>query len=862
MAEFGIGPFRASIPTSGGKPTFSISPSSLLQGGALAPVNPIALDIGANISVNKTILDSFLGQSGPQTVQQNLLGRASSSQQDTYTTRSSANSFDSKLAALGVSFNPLDNPLNIYASYSYHIRFFMTTEAQAYSSTLNPNNPNTNGMAKTVIAESGVTAGFNITSLRMESATGPDRRKRNMWFGTEHRMVITEAMGLSLLDRMFNAAAEMGVSNYVRGPYFLEIWFTGYDEEGNIVSDGNWHTLYRVMILNIDVNASHVGATYTITMADDGVMGEMNQTSIPPTQLSVKATTLGQFFKGLESQWNESEKKINSDKFARTEFKIVYPPVFDTWTLKNAAVAEQNARNTAMDAVVAGPDMVIPIPRGMSIENIVNYVTYLSSEAQKWINGTGSVGPSGASLKEQGMIRYVGVYPKTEIIGWDQRFKDYVRRITYNLVPIESVRSYTDMTSVAQLSTPTVSRNKLAYMINNNRLAKRYDYIYTGKNTEVINFDVTLENYWAIAQPTWDQAGSYDQFTQGGTASQGSVGWQKILGTFVKDAITTAQQLIQPDAQAADGPAAVGTQSLVSDGGPRQQANPANAVQPLVPQSGSSTSSSRSLRNEVLFENLSPGAATVDSLLSRNLNIQSSTGQAQQTFSNRQAQRATQYLEDFSRISPLTSSSPLPVAGMFDTKPYGQNAIQSADQNKVLKFSNDPTSYGPGTGYAATILSNVFDQNFFLEIEIEIRGDPWWMPLSNLQQNSIAQAQATSNGAAVAGPTGIDGANFIGGDNAIVFELRLGVEIDEDTGLADLSQSTFYNGVYNVLDIKNDFVNGKFTQILHCAKDVLEKVGSQVQNVGTSVASGNQTVPNPTNNTGAVTPGVLNLRGR
>jgi hypothetical protein len=139
--------------------------------------------------------------------------------------------------------NAKPNPLNDFANYTYHIRLIMTTEIQAYGN-INPENPNSNSLKKVIIAESGVTAGFNITSLQTSALATAGNKKRNMWTTTDFKMVITEPLGLTLLDQMYNAARELGVINHLRCPYFIEIWFNGYDEAGNILASNLFYIIY------------------------------------------------------------------------------------------------------------------------------------------------------------------------------------------------------------------------------------------------------------------------------------------------------------------------------------------------------------------------------------------------------------------------------------------------------------------------------------------------------------------------------------------------------------------------------------------------------------------------------------------
>jgi hypothetical protein len=81
---------------------------------------------------------------------------------------------------------------------------------------------------------------------------------------------------------------------------------------------------------------------------------------------------------------------------------------------------------------------------------------------------------------------------------------------------------------------------------------------------------------------------------------------------------------------------------------------------------------------------------------------------------------------------------------------------------------------------------------------------------------------------------------FLGGDNTFLLEMRVGVNIDEATGLAkaDAQGADFFTGIYTVYEVISVFREGKFLQTLKAQKDVLSQnpISSQAVNGKTSAA--------------------------
>ena len=748
---------------------------------------------------------------------------------------------DSSIGSNGLSsvLNAKPNPLNDFANYTYHIRLSMTTEIQAYNN-INPANPNSDSLNKVIIAESGVTAGFNITSLQTFALAAASNQKRNMWTNTDFKMSITEPLGLTLLDQLYNASRELGVINHLRCPYFLEIWFKGYDEAGNILANNLFYSINRVTIITMDAVSTQVGTMYTLTMLNDSAWAEMNNVATPPANLTVEAATLGEFFAGLELKWNNMSTNINQDGIKRNNYKFVIPNTWKSWTLRNPDIEKQNARNAPMQAVTntsTGRTM-ITISRGQSIESVIDFVVYLCQEAQKWITGETSPAPGAASLKGQGMIRYVTVYPKVEIntaTPQDPVTGDYIRNITYLMLPTESVKMYTDMESIKAAQAATTQQSKFQYLVSNNRLAKKYEYIYTGHNTEVLKFDFKLSRMWQIFQPTWVQSNSYSQYTHGEVFDTNSIAFQLTKGLLNRTKLSATGVLNILDS------IANGTGTNILGGIGNFASNVLEAENKIISQFNTQlTNSLSNLTNGINNINLNIPSTSADTSslsnggLSINLNVgditKSIVATAQSQFINniqknttfltqRQQSLTNKYAED---AQPVQSrKSMLPITGAYDPMPTQQQAQQNSDQNKI-PATQDPNTYANGTGLVGSIISNIYSGDVFQSVTITINGDPWWLPVGNMVQNRLAEHLIGSQTFADM-QTELEQAVYLSGDNEILFEFRTGVKIDEDTGLAvtDATGADFFTGLYAVNTIRSYFNNGKFTQELFCLKDIL-----------------------------------------
>ncbi len=727
-----------------------------------------------------------------------------------------------ELSRLGIDFSPKENPLNAYANYTYHIRWFMTDDASAYNN-INRLNPNADSLKKTIIAESGVTAGFNITDFEMETTCGPNARTLNT-VSTTWTMTLTEPYGISLIDKMRSAAKTQPIINYMRAPYFIDIWFTGYDENGKILDDKLFYQLFRVNIIDMEANLTEGGSRYNISGYFDNDFGFSNIVSIPQGGLSVQAKTVGEFFTKLEQQLTEQNKKANQLNFADIEYKINVPPEMRNWTLKAVDVENQDSRNSDMSVEPTEGTINITINIGMSIETIVNRVISMCPEADPWVKGEtggGTAGSNAAEITTNGCASWIMVHSDVKITGFNYYTRDYIRQVTYTLVRYRTARTGADAATLTALESLSVQKEKMNFFKNSNALNKLYQYIYTGKNTEIIKYDIKIENFWSLTLPAWEGINNGSNFTQGPLLKDNAVADQLRQGTYTRSQLLSAMQTrIDTLQQAVINPdIAIGFRdSLLSE---------QNALTSELEQAQNAAiffnQNQSALNNRDRQSTASPGQLTANNIILKNPEVREFVAETSTLLSN---QKSLRYVEDMNVIINR-EQDPMPVVLKTDNQPSGQNAALSSDTNKSVA---NPNSLGlpSGRSFIGTILGNMFDPTFFMNIELEIRGDPYWMGQSNIRQAAIAETY---------GRSGNDPrfANYQACDHTFVLVFRSGENYNEQTGMMEFTEtSDFFNGVYNVLTSKNSFRNGSFTQILSAYKDTFaQKVSNQVSAAAT-----------------------------
>lgn len=716
-----------------------------------------------------------------------------------------------------------NNPLDAYASYTYHLKLWMTSQdneiaIQDIVTGSNDTKLAIDNIPKVIIAESGVTEGFGIKEFNFVNLVGTNQETRNTQDLT-WSMVIMEPYGLSLPDKINSAAQEYGMLNWHRAKYYLQLYFVGYNEDGSPVETAMFHKTFSLMITSISLTASEAGSVYDLKGIMDGGYGFSDEAAI--LKCTVKLTnksTIGDIMNNLATALTNNQAKIESSNIPSTTFEIKLPNYMKSWQIDSGTVYKNDSRSWSMD--LQDKNMpVLTLNSGKDISEVIRYIIGRSPQSIDWALGKGAQGSG--NFDSHAIIKNSKVYSQVAYTGFDAWTGDYIKKITYTVYQYEETRSQANIAQVKKSSEPKIQQSKIDYLLGIGRIQKRYDWIFTGQNLDVIKFDLKINNFWAIAVPQYGAQNYNSNFSTGPlqTGDETSV-FIRNKTRQLEDAnkrLAAAQTaknkadeklsndtgfwsnvgralILSAAAESGNGQVYNAIQQQLDD-----EINTARSqVQEIKNVLQASQRETETIRNQfvVYFTQNPASLANSDNPLIKNLVTQRA----------KLAAAGTIFAED----QPIIAMNPefpitikyLPEANMAEGN---QGAATASSVGNAP--GQGPASRSVQESYHAGL--NSFNKDN-INIMIDVRGDPYWIGYDNLTQNIQVSDPSYPHG---------DFADYLGGDNMFFFNYRTGSTINEQTGLMQFDNTNqTISGYYIVMRVINTFREGSFTQQLQSIK--------------------------------------------
>ena len=423
------------------------------------------------------------------------------------------------------------NVLHDYASSTYRISLYLLTRDQYNDLTENPGS----FVPKNLLVQSGggelnnrhpdFKVNFGIDNFKMFTVVGlnaSSRASNTLTFDFD----IIEPYGMTFLDRLISANITTGDGNYLAQPYMLQIDFLGNASD----PDGNNFIIdtkrIPIKFLNMKIVPGEGNTEYKINAIAYNHSPFQQTTASIPKMLTVKAGTVGEFFDNSEeegdktssfpasiNEWYRSTSGPDTNfKFPRLTVKFNVDPLFADSKIVNPLTAELKTVPMAASVIPglqaqasfgdgkipkARTEQTFPIQQGTNINSVIDMVMQKSDYITDQVTEFNDRVEAEESLDEFKFLNWYKIIPEVKLNEYDNGdAQDYAMEVTYNIVPYIT----------ANTNHPDFAKTKIA----KDNVVRTYNYRYTGKNTDIIDLDITFDTafYTAKTQFFKNRAGS------------------------------------------------------------------------------------------------------------------------------------------------------------------------------------------------------------------------------------------------------------------------------------------------------------------------------------------------------------------
>lgn len=405
------------------------------------------------------------------------------------------------------------NVLDGLHNYTYNWRFFMVNELQ-----LKVNDYDTSKVQQITLAETGKTSIF-IDTVNMDVMYAPNESTLSAGRITT-TITIMEPHGANFLDLIYTAAANLRIQNWSKIPFYLELTFTGYDQEGNIrrIAGRPDPWMWRFQVTSIETEIDEGGSRYTLNAYSANDLAIAEQYGILPKAFQLESNTFLGMMQSLEDQWNEFEQEKNKESIAPlTQYKFIFyedpgnnPSGFRlNW--KDINVKSYNAEAPSRKRVYTSgnPTEKAAFTQGYRVQKIIDSILSASDLSEKLKQYYPASFKKGEYYEELDNVSKT-YRMETSLIytTYDILSNDYEKLIVYHIWPYDGLSQIItpatangsvdgNPSSVKQSRERAVAERMVKYYQDQRIIRRVYNYLFTGKNTDVLSIDLKYNNIWS-----------------------------------------------------------------------------------------------------------------------------------------------------------------------------------------------------------------------------------------------------------------------------------------------------------------------------------------------------------------------------
>ncbi len=703
----------------------------------------------------------------------------------------------------------LPNILDNFDVYTYHFKLFITSLENASAGTvLSTDN-------QIIIAESGVTD-LTIDKVEIHGITGPSIEAGT---GTQTilKFEITEPSGAGLLDKMFYQATALGIGNWLVMPCYLQLEFRGRDQQtsessinGAPSALAGLKRLWPIKLTNAKANVTKVGTKYEFDAIMYDELAQSN--SYFAIQQNVVLSGLTKFGDAMQNL----EDKLNADAYEKLidNYSIpdTYKIIVDSKLVDIGIADPSDTKSTSFGAdYINFKAKTASFNAGTGVDKIIDAILGNTKTFQKLMQGSATAAgePKPSQALPDQMKKLWRIVTEARPIKFDALRQDNAVAITIYIVEYDLGMTDANPTQTGQTpETIAADRRRMIEYVKKKIMNKKYNYIFTGLNDQIINFDLNMNFSYA--------------------ASLARFG-----GIYYDSAIRMTGVAVQKDNDEKEKKATEILRNILHNinDSPNDKGSDANI---------------KKARDAIVDSKIDPVLISrYTTLLDHAKKVDRQTFVTQLTDAKgldaagklSQSKKNAGYL-----AAPVSSTNangtPINLRFISDVNENSPESKEAYEMSKALRRGKlrpvpyregqheaalggtDPSS-DAGRARVANIFSTALYSNLdasLQHVKLTIKGDPYWLYPRNIDSNltalprlSIESIKDTNNTQSV---------NTMCTDNFAVIRFRTPRIYNTTTGSVDpFTESEAFSGVYKVITIVSKFEMGKFTQELTCILD-------------------------------------------
>lgn len=705
---------------------------------------------------------------------------------NTLSTSSSTSSTKSTDPLSNLGFTSEGNVLNDYYNVTYHFIFSMMTDVYDDIKTAN----------KVVIAESGATE-MSIISVRATDVLAPNFQTKNTQW-SDFVIQIFEPMGTNLYEKLFEAAKVLQVQNIQKCFYNLELYFLGYDSNGNPtkIEGKSWNWPLSIVDVTTQMDAS--GCKHTLNMIVSFFQAQTDSYNVIPQSFKLDGKTLGDILTSLASNLNQMQLDTYLVPMTTYKFEYLSYPS-GTSVVKNPGDLVINLSDYD-DTIIRNPDGA-HVAEGTTIESLIGSLLSNSETACKLINPGRK--PDNIPLDPKNKMPnsiFVSIKSVVKLGTYHPLYADYERVITYTLVPYDVTRLYGNLSNASDISDADYNKRKLKYLIEKKYLKKLYDYIFTGNNTEILNFDIQSNfSYYAIQDYMYGinhtSSNELAQVDNSNIAPVKITNQQNAINDQLKNDKSSIEQRILANKTKQD-----------------QITNQKNTVVSLQSQLAKDPNNTALKQTLQTAQNqLTQLTSSIDTTILKDAQSLFNTDYSARKTTEQKLKSSSpvQYVDNFDSSIISATDDFTPVSLRYDRnwsdKTAQYNVDSYPDNRRSMFMSMLQQLYEP-TGSALT------------NVKLTIRGDPYWLGGAfmgtNYNSNDIATAINDSYNLSSGSPGIADYPVAFLNETSFCLRFNAPSGYSDSTGNVIIKKGGYFSGFYTCISVEHEFSNGEYKQIL------------------------------------------------